>query len=162
MKWEVTYVVVRKPWCSTNFLSINSVGSKTKNLKLMKTLPNRHHRHNWPRIVVRDRSSVCRWVGHFTSLAISVLHNPGGSAPRTRTLLLFGQKSWVRWGPSKLYCKGRASAAPREEDCLLTAWRPPAQEEHWDPFSFPLAPSLWAPQLPCCSSSSLGYDLPHE
>ena len=29
----------------------------------MKTLPNKLLRHNWPKIVVRDRSSVCRWVG---------------------------------------------------------------------------------------------------
>lgn len=168
MKWEVSYAVVRKPWCSTNFLSNNSVGSETKNFKLMKTLPIKQHRHNWPKIVVGEwnqpRTEALCVVGWGTwPLWSSVSSTNQGDQPQEPGLCSSLVK---RVGLDEVLLSFTARSGPvlprGQEDCLLTAWCPLPGEEHRDQFSFPLAPSFWAPQLSCCSSSSLSYDLPHQ
>lgn len=158
---RVTYVVVRKPWCSTNFLSINSVGSKTKNLKLMKTLPNRHHRHNWPRIVVRDRSSV--------SLG-GALHLSGhqcppqsrGSQPQEPGLCSSLVK---RVGLDEVLlsftARSRASAAPREEGTAFSQHDALLHRKSIETrFSFPLAPSFGLHSYPAAHHLPLAMTCP--
>lgn len=109
-------------------------------------LPNRHHRHNWPRIVVRTEAPCV--VGWGTSpLWPSVSSTIQGISPRTRTLLLFGQEL-VRWGPSKALLQGQSQCCPKGRGLAFSQHdSPPAQEEHWDPFSFSSCFILWAPQF---------------